>query len=201
MESDDDVLLPSSPAGASPPVRQRKLKRLKKAIRVSQDLRLERSESDDFGAESNSPELEALKDRESEERLSSGSGSSEFDGHNGLDSGFTGLVGEEEDSGAKRALDFESLVGEFTENGEDQSNEIRKESEDVRMEGMEEERRSPDRGEEEKDEEKKKRKRKRKRKNKVDDGGEDENSKETSSNKRRSERVCRHNKLWFMVLV
>ncbi|EXC07283.1 hypothetical protein L484_021190 [Morus notabilis] len=184
MESDDEVLLSSSPSRASPPVPERKLKRLKKAIRVSPDAQLERSNSVPLMAEENFSQSEALNFGESEQQLSSGSGSEEFDDGNVLDSGFPGFDGEKDGSGAKRALDFEALGEEADENGEDRSKEIREESADVSMGEFEKKRRSPDPLEEEKDN-------KKKRKKSTEGSGDDEKSKDTSANKRRSEKERR----------
>lgn len=185
MESDDEVLLSSSPSGASPPVRERKLKRLKKAIRDSQDPQPKRSDDGPLMAEEKFSESETLKFGESDEPLLSGSGSEEIDGGNDLDSGFTCIDGEEKGSGAKRALNFDALGEEADENGEDRSKEIGEESVDIRMEELEKKRLSPDRLEEEKDKEKKKKKRKKR----IEGSDDDEKSKENKADKRISEKV------------
>ena len=186
MESDDEVLQFSSPEGASPPVPERKLKRLKKAIRVSQDLQLKQSNAEALIKESSSSKLETLEFKGSDERLSSSSGSEEFDRGNILDSGFTGLGTEEDGLSVKRALDFGDLDEGPGENGEDRGAEIREESGDVLMEELEKKRPSSDCIEEEKEKKKKKRKKK-----KNESSGDDEKTKETFTNKWRSEKVCR----------
>lgn len=170
MESDDEVLRFSSPEAASSPVRERQLKRLKKANRVSQDLQIGESDEGVLMVEANSSKFETLEL----------GGSEEFDRGNDLDSGFGGLASEEDGLGVKRALDF----GEGP--GEEPSAEIREESGNVSMEELEKKRRSSDSFEEEKEEKKNK-----KRKKRVESGGGDETAKETSANKRRSEKVCR----------
>ncbi|PON40471.1 DNA ligase-like protein [Parasponia andersonii] len=183
MESDNDALQFSTPEGASPPVPRRKLKRLKKAFRVSsQDLQLKQSEDGTSMAEASSSKFETLEFEGSGELLSSSSGSEVFDRGSGLDSGFSGLGSEEDGSGVKRALDF----GNFVEgSGGDRTAEVREGSVDVSMEEMEKKRPSSDFIEEEKKKEKKKRKKR------VESGG-DEKTKETS-NKRRSEKERRDN--------
>ncbi|KAL5558073.1 hypothetical protein UlMin_034284 [Ulmus minor] len=117
MESDDEVLF-SAPQEASSPVRERKLKRLKKAIRVSQDPQLKKSDSGSLSPEDHS-KFEAINFEESNDLLRSSSGSEEFDGRNVLDSGFTGLDPEDGGPGAKRVLDFDMVGDDPGETGED----------------------------------------------------------------------------------
>ncbi|XP_062097305.1 uncharacterized protein LOC133803323 [Humulus lupulus] len=174
MESDDEVLRFSSPEGVSP-VRERKLKRLKKAIRVS-DPQIEQSDDRVLIAEANSSHCETQEFEGTEEFLVSSSGSEDYEGGNDLDSGLTGLGTEGNGLGAKRALDFGTFgVG----SGEDRSNEIGEGSGgDVSIEEPEKTQRNSDCIEEEKD--KKKRK-------KRDDGGEGSET----DNKRMSEKKRR----------
>ncbi|XP_050364875.1 uncharacterized protein LOC126783448 [Argentina anserina] len=154
---DDDFDLPpnSEEASPPPPVRGRKLKRLKKGVRVSPDPVLDPPES---GGEFQGRDWE-----ESSVQLKSGIGSEgfgdedemdipglDFDGEgekgSGLemDSGVDGSCGGGDASGAKRALDFESAGEELGEKGE----EMVEESKEMRDE-PEKKRRSSDGGEEE----------------------------------------------------
>lgn len=135
MESDDDFELFSSPKEeAFFPVYERKLKRLKKAVRVSQDSHLDQSDGDPFMPEAISPKYGAQDVQESDELLQSRSGSEDFSDENAMGSGFTGLCGDGDGSGARRALDFEVSGDELDENGEDREKEIQEESGDVSME-------------------------------------------------------------------
>ncbi|ONI32712.1 hypothetical protein PRUPE_1G381400 [Prunus persica] len=219
MDSDEDFELFSEEA--APPVRETKLKRLKKAIRrvsISEEPLLDKSES----GRVNSSDFEALSLEESNEPSRSRIGSeslrgeseinpgfdgfcgeaetnSGFDGlggegeansgldglggegeaNSGLDglggegeansgsdglggegemnSSFDGLGGGEDGSGAKRVLDFGSLVEEFREEVEDRNQEMSEESGDVRMNEPDKKRRSSDGFEEDKGKKKSKR--------------------------------------------
>lgn len=216
MEIDDDFeLLPNSEE-ASPPVRERKLKRLKKGFRVSPGSILDQSESGtEFEGlnleESNEPSKfrigsEGLGDEgemnpdydglDGEGELnygfdgfsSKGEKRSGFDGlstsEGDVKSGFDGLGGGGDASGAKRALDFESVCEDFGEKGEDQNQDMLEESRDTRMEEPDKKRRSSDGLEEEKDEKKKKNKR-------AKSVSDDTKSKETAAarSKKRAEKV------------
>ncbi|KAK9947099.1 hypothetical protein M0R45_012534 [Rubus argutus] len=215
MEIDDDFeLLPNSEE-ASPPVRERKLKRLKKGFRVSPGSIVDQSESGtEFEGlnleESSEPSkfrigLEGLGDEgemnpdydglDGEGELnygfdgfsSKGEKRSGFDGlstsEGDVKSGFDGLGGGGDASGAKRALDFESVCEDFGEKGEDQNQDMLEESRDTRMEEPDKKRRSSDGLEEEKDEKKKKNKR-------AKSVGDDTKSKETAAarSKKRAEK-------------
>ncbi|XP_008220781.1 PREDICTED: protein IWS1 homolog [Prunus mume] len=206
MDSDEDFELFSEEA--APPVRETKLKRLKKAIRrvsISEEPLLDKSESDRV----NSSEFEALSLEESNEPSGSRIGSEslrgereinpDFDGFGGeaetnsgfdglggegesnsgldglggegeansgsdglgcegeMNSSFDGLGGGEDGSGAKRVLDFGSVVEEFPEEGEDRNQEMPEESGDMRMNEPDKKRRSSDCFEENKDKKKSKR--------------------------------------------
>uniref|UniRef100_A0A803NMZ4 Uncharacterized protein n=1 Tax=Cannabis sativa TaxID=3483 RepID=A0A803NMZ4_CANSA len=122
MDSDDEILPFSSPEGVSPPVRERKLKRLKKAIRVSDPQIEQQSDVGSFMAEANSSHCENLNFEVVDELLVSSSGSEDLDEGNDLDSGFTGLGTEDNGLGAKRVLDFGNFSVGSGEYGVDRSN-------------------------------------------------------------------------------
>ncbi|KAB1220568.1 hypothetical protein CJ030_MR3G015821 [Morella rubra] len=147
MESDDDFQVLSPKEEPSPAARDRKLKRLKKAIRDSSDPPLNpldegpssplvdfsKSEALELDG-SNGQDSQEMNDRSTSRVLSEGA-----DGEDKLDSGsFDGLGGEEDGSGAKRALDFDSMAEESDIKGEDPSNETREG--DLRMEEPEKKR-------------------------------------------------------------
>ncbi|KAM1133318.1 hypothetical protein ACFX19_043290 [Malus domestica] len=89
MDSDDDFELLS--LEAAPPVRETKLKRLKKAIRVSEEPPVDESESGPV----NPSEFGALSLEESNEPSRLGLGSEGLGGEGDSDSGFHGLGGGE----------------------------------------------------------------------------------------------------------
>ncbi|XP_050124087.1 uncharacterized protein LOC126601421 isoform X1 [Malus sylvestris] len=89
MDSDDDFELLS--AETAPPVRKTKLKRLKKAIRVSEEPPVDESES----GRVNPSEFEALSLEESNEPSRLGLGSEGLGGEGDSNSGFDGLGGGE----------------------------------------------------------------------------------------------------------
>ncbi|XP_048434189.1 clumping factor A-like [Pyrus x bretschneideri] len=89
MDSDDDFELLS--AEAAPPVRETKLKRLKKAIRVSEEPPVDESES----GRVNPSEFEALSLEESNDPPRLGLGSEGLGGEGDSNSGFDGLGGGE----------------------------------------------------------------------------------------------------------
>ncbi|KAB2619641.1 IWS1-like protein [Pyrus ussuriensis x Pyrus communis] len=172
MDSDDDFELLS--AEAAPPVRETKLKRLKKAIRVSEEPPVDESES----GRVNPSEFEALSLEESNDpskvRVGIGrfgrSGSDGLGGGGEIDSGFDclggegemnssfdGLGGGEDGNGAKRVLDFDSAGEESGEEGEDLNKEMPEESGGVRVEETDKKRRGSDGFEEEENKKKKKR--------------------------------------------
>ncbi|XP_015884621.3 uncharacterized protein LOC107420235 [Ziziphus jujuba] len=161
MESDDDFQTFSSPdeASSQSPVRERKLKRLKKAVRVSQEPpHLDRSDGNPLNPDTNSSKSGAQDFQESNEILGSGSRSEELCSGSALDSGFTGLGGEEDVSGAKRALDFDAIGVETDEKVvEDRRNGVQEENEDVRLEELEKKRPNADDLGDEKNKKKKKR--------------------------------------------
>ena len=164
MESDDDFELLSPAEEPSPSVRERKLKRLKKAIKVSSEPSsplLEFSKSESLDSEGSNGRDSEVLDESLQSRA--GLGSEEgLDGGNELDFGFDdGLGGEEEDDSGvktKRVLEFDSVAEEFDENREDRSEEMGDEVGDLRMEEPEKKRRSSDEFDEDKDKKKKKKK-------------------------------------------
>ncbi|XP_004293217.1 PREDICTED: protein bfr2 isoform X2 [Fragaria vesca subsp. vesca] len=203
MEFDDDFELPPNSDEASPPVREKKLKRLKKGVRVSPDPLLDQPESgadldlEESNEQSNSrTESEGLGDEgemnpgvdsddfggegEKGSGLEMNSGFDDWSGEGEERSGSDGLDGGGDASGAKRALDFESVGEDF---GEERSKEMVEESRDTTMEEPEKKRRSSDDGDEEEEEKDKKKKNKR-----AKSGGDDSKSKDAAvKSKRRAE--------------
>lgn len=185
MESDDDFQTFSSPEEASSqsPARERKLKRLKKAVRVSQEPRLDQSDGNPLTPYANSSKSGAQGFQESDELLRSGSGSEGLCSGSILGSGFTYLGVEEDVSGAKRALDFDAVGDEIDENVvEDRRKEVQEESDDVRLEELEKKRSNPDDLGEEKYKKKKKR---------TDNSSFDGKPIDSAAIKRRTEKVSR----------
>lgn len=211
MEFDDDFELPPNSDEASPPVREKKLKRLKKGVRVSPDPLLDQPESGaDLDLEESNEQStsrtgsEGLGDEgemnpgldsddfggegEKGSGLEMNSGFDDLSGEGEVRSGSDGLDGGGDASGAKRALDFESVGEDFGERGEERSEEMLEESRDKTMEEPEKKRRSSDGGEEEEEEEKDKKKKNKRAKN----GGDDSKSKDAAvKSKRRVEKVIR----------
>lgn len=169
MEIDDDYeLLASSPVHVSQP----KLKRLKKAaVRVpefspppkSPDLVLP-SNSEEFGTFHSDTPLE-----ESNAELES-----------------LNVAAKEDDLGAARVLDFDSVDVELDENVEASTMEMDKgeEVEDLKTQELETKRPSLDSSTDNKENKKKK-----KKKRIDDDGRAEKNAKESKSNKRKAEKV------------
>ncbi|XP_059454259.1 uncharacterized protein LOC132184587 isoform X2 [Corylus avellana] len=148
MESDDELQLFSPTEEPSPAVPETKLKRLKKAVRVSSGPTLNpsppppedfsKSEALDFD-ESNGRDSPELNEESPPRQVSEG-----FDGEDELDSGgFDGLGNEEDGSGAKRALEFDSVADEFDGEGEDGRAEMGEGIGDLRVEEPEKKGRSP----------------------------------------------------------
>lgn len=208
MESDDD-LHPSSPSPEDPLPVPRKLKRLKRAIRVSHDPDLKQSDGGSVSPEANSSPFESqnsesnhlhsslgsedfsLKNvesfKESDWVLRSRSGSEDFDSENLMDFGYTGLGGEEGGSGAKRALDFGKVDEKREEEDGVRRNEVEGESHNEELDVSEKKRHSSDGIEEEQDKEEEKKNKKRR----VDSGFDDRKLEKAAKNKRRAEKVCR----------
>ncbi|KAK9270716.1 hypothetical protein L1049_026299 [Liquidambar formosana] len=113
MESDDDYQFPL-PEEPSPPLHARKLKRLKKAIRVSNDPLVNTSDKSPLMPTSDSSKFEPL---ESSEALGFNDSSESLPSRSESE----GLDGEK---GAKRALEFDSADGEFDGKGEGGSGEM-----------------------------------------------------------------------------
>ncbi|KAM5564849.1 hypothetical protein ABKV19_019084 [Rosa sericea] len=108
MEFDDDFELPPNSDEASPPVRERKLKRLKKGVRVSPDPLLDQPES---GAEFEGLDLEQSKSRIGSEGLGDESEMNPgFDGEGELNSGFD----DKGEKGSRSEMNsgFDGLGGE-----------------------------------------------------------------------------------------
>nr|XP_023870613.1 glutamic acid-rich protein-like [Quercus suber]POF24158.1 hypothetical protein CFP56_06241 [Quercus suber] len=156
MESDDDFQLLPQSEEISPS--ERKLKRLKKAIRVSTEPS---SPSLDF------PKSEALDSEELKELSPSGAGSESeseegFDGGNELDFGLGGEEEEEKGLGVKtkRVLEFDSVGDDFDSKRDDPSEEMGDGLEDLRIEEPVKKRRSSDELDENIDNKKTKKKKK-----------------------------------------
>ncbi|XP_062159307.1 uncharacterized protein LOC133866705 isoform X2 [Alnus glutinosa] len=141
MESDDELQLFSPTEEPSPAVPEPKLKRLKKAVRVSSDIPtlnpssppVDFSKSDAVDSDESkgrdSPELNESPPPRAKRALDSG--------------GFDGLGGEEDSSRAKRALEFDSVADEFDGEGEDGRAEMGEGIGDLRVEEPEKKQRSP----------------------------------------------------------
>ncbi|KAA8537648.1 hypothetical protein F0562_027256 [Nyssa sinensis] len=162
MESDDDYQLFSPSEELSPPVQHRKLKRLKKAVRASNDPAFQ---SVDEGllvplvnsSQSQAPESSETQGFEdSKEPLQSQSQSERFDDGNELNSGSNGLNFEENPKESRRVLDFDDMADEFDGNRFDQSEDVEERYADSKMEKSEKKRLIED-GSSEKKEKKKKR--------------------------------------------
>jgi len=158
MESDDDFQLLPQSEEISPS--ERKLKRLKKAIRVSTEPS---SPLLDF------PKSEALDSEELKELSPSGAGSESeseegFDGGNELDFGLGGEEEKEEENGlgvkTKRVLEFDSVGDDFDAKRDDLSEEMGDGVEDLRIEEPVKKRRSSDELDENIDNKKTKKKKK-----------------------------------------
>jgi hypothetical protein len=162
MESDDELQLFSPTEEPSPAVPEPKLKRLKKAVRVSSDIptlnpssppvdfsKSEAVDSDESKGR-DSPELNESPQPRAKRALDSG--------EDELDSGgFDGLGGEEDSSRAKRALEFDSVAEEFDGEGEDLRAERGEGLGGLRAEEPEKKRRSPVEMDEKRENKKKKR--------------------------------------------
>lgn len=185
MESDDDIeLLPSSS------VQERKLKRLKKAVRVPEYPRPNTPDNGPSTPLVNSSESDSLHSYSPNghgfEEFNVGSGPTTFDSvgdENGLSTELDALESVKKDGpGAMRVLEFDSAAEEFGGNGEACSMEVEKGEEvrDLKTEELEKKRHSLDSFEEKRD-----------RKKKRVDGDRDEKKvKGSTSSKRRAEKVC-----------
>ncbi|XP_050267402.1 uncharacterized protein LOC126712208 isoform X2 [Quercus robur] len=159
MESDDDFQLLPQSEEISPS--ERKLKRLKKAIRVSTEPS---SPLLDF------PKSEAQDSEELKELSPSGAGSESeseegFDGGNELDFGLGGEEEEKEEENGlgvktKRVLEFDSVGDDFVAKRDDPSEEMGDGAEDLRIEEPVKKRRSSDELDENVDNKKTKKKKK-----------------------------------------
>lgn len=178
MESDDDFDQFSTPEEASSPARERKLKRLKKAVRVSRDPHHDQSACEPSSPEGNPSEFGAQDAQEPDEVLLSRSDSEDSCDENAVDSGFSDLAGDGDGSGARRALDFEEPGDELDGKGEDQKEESQDESGDSGVEESDKKRRSPDDLEENED----------KKKMRTEDGG--------KPKRRNMNKVCRGFFIW-----
>jgi hypothetical protein len=147
MESDDELQLFSPTEEPSPAVPEKKLKRLKKAVRVSSGPTLNPSSPPVDFSKSEALEFDESNSRDSQELNEESpprQGSEGFDGEDELDSGgFDGLGNEEDGSGAKRALEFDSVSDEFDGEGEDGTAEMGEGIGDLRVEELEKKGRSP----------------------------------------------------------
>lgn len=162
MESDDDFQLLPQSEEISPS--ERKLKRLKKAIRVSTEPSLPLL---DF------PKSEAQDSEELKELSPSGAGSESeseegFDGGNELDFGLGGEEEEKEEENGlgvktKRVLEFDSVGDDFDAKRDDPSEEMGDGAEDLRIEEPVKKRRSSDELDENVDNKKTKTKKKKKK--------------------------------------
>ncbi|KAF5739394.1 hypothetical protein HS088_TW12G00599 [Tripterygium wilfordii] len=165
MESGDDFLPFAPSQEPSSPVPQRKLKRLKKASRVSSDPLLDQSENAASIEAAEFGSLEILNTEENDgrrvEESNSGSGSplEGFDEESELNYGFSGLDLQEDDRVPEKDADFRSMEKEFDENGEGQreSIEMGEENGDLGTEDSEKKRRHFDEVEEKREKNKKKR--------------------------------------------
>lgn len=207
MESDDDFQFLSSPEPASPLVSGRKLKRLKKASVVSEDLPAIDDQSasgvlGDFAriddrfdgsfemhglsaSEFGGDELNKLDGQDlgdSDELQQSGSGSRDLDEGDNLEP-VIGLDCEENDSGVEKAFEFDAGAG-VDDKTEDQSPGMGEENGDVLIDEQEKKRPSLDAFEDEREAKRRKSKNKR-----LKSSGEPGNFSEAAVSKRILEKV------------
>uniref|UniRef100_A0A5B7BN11 Putative glutamic acid-rich protein n=1 Tax=Davidia involucrata TaxID=16924 RepID=A0A5B7BN11_DAVIN len=185
MESDDDYQLFSAPEELSPPVQHRKLKRLKKAVRASNDPSFQSGEEGPSVPPVNSSQSQSLESSEtlgfedSNEPLRSQSPSEGFDDETELNSDSNGLGFEEDREEPRRALDFDDMADEFDGNRFDRSEGMEEKIADLKMEKSEKKRLNEEGSDEKKEKKKKKRDR---------SVGDNAKPKTSSSNKRREEK-------------
>ncbi|XP_023536450.1 uncharacterized protein LOC111797624 [Cucurbita pepo subsp. pepo] len=209
MESDDDFQLLSSPAVDSPLVSGRKLKRLKKASVLSEELPRvddqfssgvlgEFSRIDDrfddslkmrelSAAETDADDSDKFNGQDlddSDELRQSGSGSRDLDDGGNLEPSL-GLDDQENDSGAEKGLEFDAVAG-IDEIDEYQSPRIGEESGDSLVDELVKKRPSLDSFEDEREAKRRKSKNKR-----LKSSGEPEDFNETAVSKRTLEKERR----------